>query len=162
MQTFLMQALASYLAIAAFLVVLQVPKRLLAAGSGLGMAVWLLFLLLSEICTVVPATFLAAIAGSIAGQLMSRYLKTPSTIFSLAILAPLVPGYRSYLTATYFVTGQYKEALVSTGTVLTLALIIPIGMACGTILVTSWGHVSCHFPIHRRPNEPTNHQPKTR
>ncbi len=66
---------------------------------------------------------------------MSIWLKTPSVIFSLAILAPLVPGYRAYMTTTYFVSGDHAQALTNITTVLTLALVIPIGMASGTILL---------------------------
>lgn len=132
---FFLQAVASYIAIAAFLVVLNVQKQMLIPGGLLGMVVWLLYLLLLEPTNVVLATFIAAIIGSCISQIMSIVLKTPSVIFSLAILAPLVPGYRAYLTTTYFVTGNYREALVSTTTVLTLAFVIPIGMASGTVLL---------------------------
>ncbi|HFU3985303.1 TPA: threonine/serine exporter family protein [Streptococcus suis] len=132
---FFLQALASYIAIAAFLIVLNVQKQLLVPGGLLGMVVWLLYLLLLGPTNVVIATFIAAIVGSCISQIMSIVLKTPSVIFSLAILAPLVPGYRAYLTTTQFVSGNYKEALVNTTTVLTLALVIPIGMASGTVLL---------------------------
>ncbi|WP_105114854.1 threonine/serine exporter family protein [Streptococcus suis] len=132
---FFLQAVASYIAIVAFLIVLNVQKQLLIPGGILGMVVWLLYLLLLGPTNVVIATFIAAIIGSCISQIMSIVLKTPSVIFSLAILAPLVPGYRAYLTTTQFVSGSYKEALVNTTTVLTLALVIPIGMASGTVLL---------------------------
>lgn len=132
---FFLQALASYIAIAAFLVVLNVQKQLLVPGGILGMCVWLLYLLLLGPTNVVIATFIAAIIGACISQIMSIILKTPSVIFSLAILAPLVPGYRAYLTTTQFVSGHYREALVNTTTVLTLALVISIGMASGTVLL---------------------------
>ncbi|MCK4029885.1 threonine/serine exporter family protein [Streptococcus iners] len=132
---FFLQALASYIAITAFLIVLNVQKQLLVPGGLLGMVVWLLYLVLLGPTNVVIATFIAAIVGSCISQIMSIILKTPSVIFSLAILAPLVPGYRAYLTTTQFVSGSYKEALVNTTTVLTLALVIPIGMASGTVLL---------------------------
>ncbi|TQE73625.1 threonine/serine exporter family protein, partial [Streptococcus suis] len=75
------------------------------------------------------------IVGSCISQILSILYKTPSVIFSLAILAPLVPGYRAYLATTQFVSENYKEALVNTTTVLMLALVIPIGMTSGTILM---------------------------
>lgn len=132
---FILQAIASYIAIAAFLIVLNVQKQLLVPGGILGMCVWLLYLILLGPTNVVIATFIAAIIGSCISQIMSIILKTPSVIFSLAILAPLVPGYRAYLTTTQFVSGHYREALVNTTTVLTLTLVIPIGMASGTVLL---------------------------
>ncbi|HFI0354063.1 TPA: threonine/serine exporter family protein [Streptococcus suis] len=132
---FILQAFASYIAIAAFLIVLNVQKKLLVPGGILGMCVWLLYLLLLGPTNVIIATLLAAIVGSCISQILSILYKTPSVIFSLAILAPLVPGYRAYLATTQFVSENYKEALVNTTTVLMLALVIPIGMTSGTILM---------------------------
>lgn len=86
----------------------------------------------------------AAIIGSCVSQIMSIWLKTPSVIFSLAILAPLVPGYRAYMSTTYFVSGEYAQALTNITTVLTLALVIPIGMASGTILLRLYKVMNAH------------------
>ncbi|MGR4072008.1 threonine/serine exporter family protein [Streptococcus parasuis] len=141
---FLFQAIASYIAIAAFLVVLNVQKKMLIPGGLLGMLVWLIYLLLLEPTNVLIATFFAAIIGSCVSQIMSIWLKTPSVIFSLAILAPLVPGYRAYMSTTYFVSGEYAQALTNITTVLTLALIIPIGMASGTILLRLYKVMNAH------------------
>ncbi|NQM55514.1 threonine/serine exporter family protein [Streptococcus suis] len=141
---FLFQAIASYIAIAAFLVVLNVQKKMLIPGGLLGMLVWLIYLFLLEPTNVLIATFFAAIIGSCVSQIMSIWLKTPSVIFSLAILAPLVPGYRAYMFTTYFVSGEYAQALTNITTVLTLALVIPIGMASGTILLRLYKVMNAH------------------
>lgn len=141
---FLFQAIASYIAIATFLVVLNVQKKMLIPGGLLGMLVWLIYLLLLEPSNVLIATFFAAIIGSCVSQIMSIWLKTPSVIFSLAILAPLVPGYRAYMSTTYFVSGEYAQALTNITTVLTLALVIPIGMASGTILLRLYKVMNAH------------------
>ena len=141
---FLFQAIASYIAIAAFLVVLNVQKKMLIPGGLLGMLVWLIYLLLLEPTNVLIATFFAAIIGSCVSQIMSIWLKTPSVIFSLATLAPLVPGYLAYMSTTYFVSGGYAQALTNITTVLTLALVIPIGMASGTILLRLYKVMNAH------------------
>lgn len=141
---FLFQAIASYIAIATFLVVLNVQKKMLIPGGLLGMLVWLIYLLLLEPTNVLIATFFAAIIGSCVSQIMSIWLKTPSVIFSLATLAPLVPGYRAYMSTTYFVLGEYAQALTNITTVLTLALVIPIGMASGTILLRLYKVMNAH------------------
>ncbi len=141
---FLFQAIASYIAIATFLVVLNVQKNMLIPGGLLGMLVWLIYLLLLEPTNVLIATFFAAIIGSCVSQIMSIWLKTPSVIFSLAILAPLVPGYHAYMSTTYFVSGEYALALTNITTVLTLALVIPIGMASGTILLRLYKVMNAH------------------
>ncbi|HFR3692758.1 TPA: threonine/serine exporter family protein, partial [Streptococcus suis] len=108
---FLLQAVASFLAMITFMVILNVPRKLLVPGGLLGTFVWLLYLLLQGPTNPLIATFLAAVIGSMISQVMSILLKTPSIIFSLAILAPLVPGYRSYMTTTYFVSGDYAQTL---------------------------------------------------
>lgn len=141
---FLFQAIASYIAIAAFLVVLNIQKKMLIPGGLLGMLVWLIYLLLLEPTNVLIATFFAAIIGSCVSQIMSIWLKTPSVIFSLATLAPLVPGYLAYMSTTYFVSGEYAQALTNITTVLTLALVIPIGMASGTILLRLYKVMNAH------------------
>ena len=141
---FLFQAIASFIAIATFLVVLNVQKKMLIPGGLLGMLVWLIYLLLLEPTNVLIATYFAAIIGSCVSQIMSIWLKTPSVIFSLAILAPLVPGYHAYMSTTYFVSGEYAQALTNITTVLTLALVIPIGMASGTILLRLYKVMNAH------------------
>ena len=141
---FLFQVIASYIAIATFLVVLNVQKKMLIPGGLLGMLVWLIYLLLLEPTNVLIATFFAAIIGSCVSQIMSIWLKTPSVIFSLATLAPLVPGYLAYMSTTYFVSGEYAQALTNITTVLTLALVIPIGMASGTILLRLYKVMNAH------------------
>ena len=100
--TFLLQAVASLLAIITFLIVLNVQRSMLLPGGILGMAVWLVYLLLKEPTNVIVATFIAAIIGSCASQILSILYKTPAVVFILAILAPLVPGYLSYRTTAFF------------------------------------------------------------
>ena len=105
--TFLLQAVASLLAIITFLIVLNVQRSMLIPGGVLGMAIWLLYLLLKGPTNVIIATFVAAIIGSCVSQILSIIYKTPAVVFILAILAPLVPGYISYRTTAFFVTGDY-------------------------------------------------------
>ncbi|VOJ38897.1 membrane protein [Streptococcus pneumoniae] len=111
--TFLLQAVASFLAIITFLIVLNVQRSMLLPGGILGMTVWLIYLLLKEPTNVIVATFIAAIIGSCVSQILSILYKTPAVVFILAILAPLVPGYLSYRTTAFFVTGDYNKALAS-------------------------------------------------
>ena len=55
--TFLLQALASLLAIITFLIVLNVQRSMLIPGGVLGMFIWLLYLVLKEPTNVILATF---------------------------------------------------------------------------------------------------------
>ena len=139
--TFLLQAVASLLAIITFLIVLNVQRSMLLPGGILGMAVWLIYLLLKEPTNVIVATFIAAVIGSCISQILSILYKTPAVVFILAILAPLVPGYLSYRTTAFFVTGDYNKALASATLVVMLALVISIGMASGTVILRLYSHL---------------------
>ncbi|HEV0448415.1 TPA: threonine/serine exporter family protein [Streptococcus pneumoniae] len=142
--TFLLQAVASFLAIITFLIVLNVQQSMLLPGGILGMTVWLIYLLLKEPTNVIVATFIAAIIGSCVSQILSILYKTPAVVFILAILAPLVPGYLSYRTTAFFVTGDYNKALASATLVVMLALVISIGMASGTVILRLYHYIKTH------------------
>ncbi|CAG5532205.1 TPA: threonine/serine exporter family protein [Streptococcus pneumoniae] len=142
--TFLLQAVASFLAIITFLIVLNVQRSMLLPGGILGMTVWLIYLLLKEPTNVIVATFIAAIIGSCVSQILSILYKTPAVVFILAILAPLVPGYLSYRTTALFVTGDYNKALASATLVVMLALVISIGMASGTVILRLYNYIKTH------------------
>ena len=58
---------------------------MLLPGGILGMAVWLIYLLLKEPTNVIVATFIAAIIGSCVSQILSILYKTPAVVFILAI-----------------------------------------------------------------------------
>ncbi|HEV4588453.1 TPA: threonine/serine exporter family protein [Streptococcus pneumoniae] len=142
--TFLLQAVASFLAIITFLIVLNVQRSMLLPGGILGMTVWLIYLLLKEPTNVIVATFIAAIIGSCVSQILSILYKTPAVVFILAILAPLVPDYLSYRTTAFFVTGDYNKALASATLVVMLALVISIGMASGTVILRLYHYIKTH------------------
>ena len=97
--------------------------------------------LLKEPTNVIVATFIAAIIGSCVSQILSILYKTPAVVFILAILAPLVPGYLSYRTTAFFVTGDYSHAIASATLVVMLALVISIGMASGTVILRLYSHL---------------------
>lgn len=145
--TFLLQALASLLAIITFLIVLNVQRSMLIPGGVSGMATWLLYLLLKGPTNVIIATFVAAIIGSCASQILGIIYRTPAVVFILAILAPLVPGYISYRTTAFFVIGDYSHAMVNATLVVILALVISIGMASGTVVLKIYSYLKKH-PLH--------------
>ncbi|MBP2623737.1 threonine/serine exporter family protein [Streptococcus oricebi] len=133
--TFLLQAIASYIAIMAFLIVLNIQKQMLVPSACVGMITWLIYFFLKEPTNTVLATFIAAVIGSSISQIVSIKLRTPTIVFAIAILSPLVPGYLSYRTTTLFVNGNYSQAIISATLVIILALAVSIGMASGAIVL---------------------------
>ena len=79
---------------------------------------------------------------------MSVIYKTPAVVFILAILAPLVPGYLSYRTTAFFVTGDYSKAMVNATLVVILALVISIGMASGTVALKLFKYIQKRKHVH--------------
>ena len=119
--TFLLQAVASLLAIITFFNVLNVQRSMLLPGGILGMAVWLIYLLLKEPTNVIVATFIAAIIGSCVSQILSILYKTPAVVFILAILAPLVPGLSLLSDNCLFCDGRLQSCHASATLVVMLA-----------------------------------------
>ena len=135
MTNLLIQAMASYIAIWAFLIVLNIQKTVLVPASLIGMVTWMIYFLLKDPTNAVVATFIAAVVGSSISQIVSIRMKTPTIVFAIAILSPLVPGYLSYRTTTFFVNGNYNQGLVSATLVIILALAVSIGMASGALVL---------------------------
>ena len=109
---------------------------MLIPGGILGMFIWLLYYVLKGPTNV--------IIGSCISQVLSILYKTPAVVFILAILAPLVPGYLSYRTTAFFVTGDYSHAMINATLVVILALVISIGMASGTVVLRLYHYLQKH------------------
>ena len=88
---FLIQAVASLIAIITFLIVLNVQRSMLVPGGVLGMAIWLLYYILKGPTNVIIATFIAAIVGSCISQILSIIYKTPVVVFIWLFLPPWFP-----------------------------------------------------------------------
>jgi uncharacterized membrane protein YjjB (DUF3815 family) len=56
------------------------------------------------------AVFIAAIVISIMSEVMAKILKTPSTVFYIPSLYPIVPGISAYYTVTYIIDRKITEA----------------------------------------------------
>ena len=93
---FLIQAVASLIAIITFLIVLNVQRSMLIPGGILGMGIWLLYYILKGPTNVIVATFIAAIVGSCISQILSIILKTPVSSIVMASGFFVLKLYHSY------------------------------------------------------------------
>lgn len=57
------------------------------------------------------AVFVAAMVISIISEIMAKVLKTPSTVFYIPSLFPIVPGISSYQTVLYIINGRLNDAV---------------------------------------------------
>lgn len=111
-----------------------------AFGGCLG---WVLFLLLGLFLeNEVVRYLIVSIAVSVYGEVMARLLKTPTTLFSVVCLVPLVPGSGLYYTMTHALSGNL-DGFVEKGT---STLGLAAALSIGVVLVnTSFVYIKRHF-----------------
>jgi uncharacterized membrane protein YjjB (DUF3815 family) len=75
---------------------------------------WLVFKWMENLTgRVILSTFAGALAVGIYSEVMARLLKSPSTVFSILGIFPLVPGLGAYNTAKFIVEGDLASASAS-------------------------------------------------
>jgi uncharacterized membrane protein YjjB (DUF3815 family) len=85
-------------------------KNLVWAGLC-GAAGWTTYkLALNYTDSGIFAVFLAAIVISLLSEIMARIFKTPSTVFYIPSLFPIVPGIAAYNTVLYIIDNKINEA----------------------------------------------------
>ena len=114
-----------------------------AFGGCLGWVLFLLFGLFVE--SEVIRYLIVSVAVSLYGEMMARCLKTPTTLFSVVCLVPLVPGGGLYYTMTNALSGNLSGFIErGTGT-----LSLAAALSLGVVLVnTSFVYVKRH--MHRK------------
>lgn len=110
---------------------LKKPIRLILSAIGGGIAQVSFYLLLlsgldSVICIIIASAICAAYS-----QVLARFQKTPSTVFVIPSILPLVPGKSLYYTMSYMLRGN-TEKFISFGL---NTLLIAIAIAFGLISV---------------------------
>lgn len=85
-------------------------KNLIWAGlcGATGWTAYRSVLLLAK--SEVFAVFIAAIVISLISEVMAKLLKTPSTVFYIPSLFPIVPGISAYYTVLYIIDKKIIEA----------------------------------------------------
>ena len=111
-----------------------------AFGGCLGWVLFLLFGLFLE--SEVIRYLIVSIAVSLYGEVMARILKTPTTLFSVVCLVPLVPGSGLYYTMTHALSGNLEGFIERGAGTLSLAAALSLGVV---IVNTSFVYVKRHF-----------------
>jgi uncharacterized membrane protein YjjB (DUF3815 family) len=110
-------------------------RRLLSVAVGGGLC-WLLFLLLN--CWIeneAGCFFLVAMLVSLYDELMARVLKSPTTVFLLPSLVPLIPGASLYYTMVGAVSKHQVDFLARAVQTVELAGALAIGIIASTLIV---------------------------
>jgi len=117
----------------------NVPVRTLLACGLAGMTGWTVLNLLPFWgADVTFSTFAAATAVSLLSQILSIYLRVPSTNFSVAGIIPLVPGLMAYRAMLAFVNEEYLDGITLTTRTSMVAGAIASGLILGISFVTVW------------------------
>ncbi|MCM3624174.1 threonine/serine exporter family protein [Brevibacillus borstelensis] len=117
----------------------NVPVRTLLACGFAGLTGWLVFSILPYFgAEVILCTFAAATTVSILSQVLSVWLRVPSTNFSVAGIIPLVPGSLAYKAMLAFVNGQYMEGIMLAMQTAMVAGAIASGLILGISSFTIW------------------------
>lgn len=115
--------------VATALFALAVGSKLKAAAiSGtLGGVGFVIYMLLRPQFSEATTVFIATFTVCLSAELLARVLKTPSTVFSIPAILPLVPGVMLYRTLLHFGNGDTYGGL--TGVVDTLIVAGSLSLA---------------------------------
>lgn len=127
----------SFISSMAWCVLFNVPVRTILAGGIAGMVGFIVYSLLPLLnAEVLLSTFVSAAIVSLLSQLMSIYLRVPSTNFSVAGIIPLVPGSLAYKSMLAFVNNDYVEGITLATKTMMVAGAIASGIIFGISVVT--------------------------
>ena len=103
----IVRVIGAFIAIYAFAVVLETPKKYLWCAGTVSAVGWFVYLLSQQLGTdEVMATFLSAAAISIVSHIYARVFRAPVTVFLVAGILPTVPGAGMYRIAASFIAGD--------------------------------------------------------
>ena len=126
----------------AFVFNIRGTKKIFFAAFG-GCLGWVLFLLFGFfIESEVIRYLIVSIIVSLYGEMMARVLKTPTTVFSVVCLVPLVPGSGLYYTMTHALSGNLEGFIERGAGTLSLAAALSLGVV---LVNTSFVYVKRHF-----------------
>ena len=103
-------------------------KTAFAACIGGGIA-WVVYLLCAPTGSVMLQNFAAAVSVAVFSEIMARVFKTPSTVFLIVGILPMVPGGGIYYTMKYCIEGNMPMFLEKLITTLGVAGAIAVGVS---------------------------------
>lgn len=128
------QLIASFIAVVAFSINLEVPKKYLWVAGLVGSIAWITYLT----CTYfklpdILAYFISTLVVSIVSMILSKVLNVISTIFLIPGILPTVPGVAMYKMIYYLINNNNQEAIYY----LLQAVFIAAGMALAIFITES-------------------------
>ena len=126
------KVLGAFIAIVAFAIMLEIPKKYLAYAGLVGAIGWFAYLTaMGKYENEILATFLSALSIALVSQVFARLFKLPVTVFLVSGILPTVPGAGMYRIVYYFIQNDMEM----TSYYLTMTLEIAGAIAIGIFLV---------------------------
>ncbi|RNB82246.1 threonine/serine exporter family protein [Brevibacillus panacihumi] len=123
----------------AWCILFNVPVRTILAGGMAGMIGWLVYSILPMLgAQVLLSTLVSAAVVSLLSQILSIFLRVPSTNFSVAGIIPLVPGSLAYKSMLAFVNNDYMGGITLATQTMMVAGAIASGLILGISVFTIW------------------------
>ena len=125
----MLKVIGAFIAIYAFAVVLETPKKYLWCAGTVSAVGWFVYLLSQQLGgNDVLATFFSASAIAIVSNVYARIFRAPVTVFLVAGILPTVPGAGMYRIAASFIAGDSAMTAQNLITTLELAGVIAMGI----------------------------------
>ena len=132
MSTYVLQIIAAFVGSFGFAMLFNVRKSLILSASAGGILCWVVYLLCEHFgFGVFVSSLLTAMVVSLYAQIFARIRKTPSTIFFVSSIIPLIPGSSLFYTMYNAVSGE-AELFAAHGI---NTLLCACGIAAGTAFV---------------------------
>lgn len=131
----LVQFIFSFLASAAFAIIINVPRRSLVACGLTGSVSWMLYWVIVEVFSGNAAlgSLIGAVGVAAVSYLFSKILKMPVTIFNIPGIVPLVPGGLAYQAVRNIVIGNYEKGAYFTVQAVMIAGAIALGLVASEV-----------------------------
>ena len=107
-------------------------------GGGLG---WFVYILSLPLNSAVMQSFFAAITVALFSEFMARMLKTPSTVFLVIGVLPMVPGGGIYYTMEYGVQGNTQMFIEKGIETIAIAGAIAVGVSMASAIFRLYSYI---------------------
>lgn len=125
----------SFVATACFGVLFNAPKKSLIKCGFVGMAGWLVYILLvNKQFDAVVASLIASSMIAVISLFFAKIYKTPVIIFSVSGIIPLVPGGLAYDAMRHFVENDYNTAIQLAAKAFMISGAIAVGLVVSEVL----------------------------
>jgi uncharacterized membrane protein YjjB (DUF3815 family) len=145
------QILTSFIATGAFGIIFNIPRQSLLKCGLVGMVGWMIYYWLAFYkMDVVIATFFASFSIGVMSQLYAKFYRTPSIIFSVSGIIPLVPGGMAYDAMRNFVENDYNIAITLAAKAFMISGAIAFGLVFSEVINQVIRRAKMNELVHRK------------